>query len=108
MDGSGDLRYAQTMAFTTLMLFQMFNVLNARSDVQSAFVHVFRNAWLWTAIAGSVALQVVVVYLPLLQNAFGTTSLKVSDWILCVTVASAVLWLREGSKVVIRLKDARV
>ena len=30
--GTGDLRYAQTMAFTTLMLFQLFNVFNARSD----------------------------------------------------------------------------
>jgi magnesium-transporting ATPase (P-type) len=69
VDGTGDLRYAQTMAFTTLMLFQMFNVLNARSDEQSAFVHAFRNVWLWTAIAGSVGLQVVVVYVPFLQNA---------------------------------------
>ena len=32
VEGSGDLRYAQTMAFTTLMLFQLFNVFNARSD----------------------------------------------------------------------------
>jgi Ca2+-transporting ATPase len=46
VDGSGNLRYAQTMAFTTLMLFQMFNVFNARSDEQSAFAHAFRNAWL--------------------------------------------------------------
>ena len=30
--GSGNLPYAQTMTFTTLMLFQMFNVVNARSD----------------------------------------------------------------------------
>ena len=44
VEGSGDLRYAQTMAFTTLMLFQMFNVLNARSDERSAFVHLFTNA----------------------------------------------------------------
>jgi Ca2+-transporting ATPase len=102
VDGRGDLRYAQTMAFTTLMLCQMFNVLNARSDEQSAFVHAFRNAWLWTAIAGSVALQVVVVYVPFLQNAFGTASLNVWDWIFCVAVASSVLWLREGSKAVIR------
>ena len=108
VDGSGDLRYAQTMAFTTLMLFQIFNVLNARSDEQSAFVHAFRNAWLWTAIAGSVALQVVVVYVPFLQNAFGTTSLNVSDWILCIAVASSVLWLREGSKAVIRRKGPHV
>ena len=48
----------QTMAFTTLMLFQIFNVVNARSDEQSAFVHLFTNRWLWAAIAGSVALQV--------------------------------------------------
>ncbi len=108
VEGSGDLRYAQTMAFTTLMLFQVFNVLNARSDEQSAFVHPFRNAWLWTAIAGSVAMQVLVVYVPFLQNAFGTTSLDVSDWIRCIAVASAVLWLREGSKALIRRKARHV
>jgi P-type Ca2+ transporter type 2C len=102
VDGAGDLRYAQTMAFTTLMLFQIFNVLNARSDERSAFVHMFRNAWLWMAITVSVALQVVVVYVPFLQHAFGTTSLNASDWTLCLAVASSVLWLREGSKVVVR------
>ncbi len=90
------------------MLFQMFNVLNARSDEQSAFVHAFRNVWLWTAIAGSVGLQMVVVYVPFLQNAFGTTSLNVSDWTLCIAVASSVLWLREGSKAVIRRKGPHV
>ena len=37
ISGSGDLRHAQTMAFTTLMLFQLFNVFNARSDTTSAF-----------------------------------------------------------------------
>jgi Ca2+-transporting ATPase len=41
--GSGELRYAQTMAFTTLMLFQIFNVFNARSDDRSAFAHLFTN-----------------------------------------------------------------
>ena len=62
VEGAGDLRYAQTMAFTTLMLFQMFNVVNARSDERSAFAHLFTNRWLWAAIGGSVALQVLVVY----------------------------------------------
>jgi Ca2+-transporting ATPase len=104
VEGRGDLRYAQTMAFTTLMLFQMFNVLNSRSDERSAFVHAFRNAWLWTAIAGSVVLQAVVVYVPFLQKAFGTTSLNGSDWILCLAVASSVLWLREASKLLLRLR----
>ena len=104
IDGPGDLRYAQTMAFTTLMLFQMFNVVNARSDVQSAFVHLFTNRWLWAAIGGSVALQVLVVYVPFLQRAFGTVGLSVGDWLFCVTVASSVLWLREASKLFARAR----
>jgi Ca2+-transporting ATPase len=101
--GSGDLRYGQTMAFTTLMLFQIFNVLNARSDERSAFVHLFTNWWLWAAMAGSIALQVVVVYAPFLQRAFGTIGLTGWDWAFCVAVASLVLWLREGSKLIARL-----
>jgi len=102
VEASGNLPYAQTMAFTTLVLFQMFNVLNARSDEQSAFEHLFTNKWLWAALAGSVALQVVVVHAPFLQNAFGTTPLSARDWLLCVGVASSVLWLREGSKAMAR------
>ena len=98
--GTGDVRHAQTMAFTTLMLFQIFNVLNARSDERSAFVHLFRNVWLWAAMGGSVVLQIVVVYTPFLQKAFGTAPLSAQDWMLCLGVASSVLWLREGSKAI--------
>jgi Ca2+-transporting ATPase len=96
--GSGDLPYAQTIAFTTLMLFQIFNVFNARSDDRSAFADLFTNRWLWAAVAGSVALQIVVVYVPFLQNAFGTTPLSDRDWLVCIAVASSVLWLREAEK----------
>jgi Ca2+-transporting ATPase len=102
VEGSGDLRFAQTMAFTTLMLFQLFNVINARSDERSAFVHLFTNRWLWAAIAGSLLLQVFVVYVPFLQRAFGTIGLGAEDWIVCATVASSVLWLREASKLKLR------
>ena len=75
VEGEGNLRYGQTMAFTTLMLFQIFNVVNARSDERSAFVHLFTNRWLWGAVAGSIALQLLVVYVPFLQRAFGTVGL---------------------------------
>jgi len=105
VEGTGDLRYAQTMAFTTLMLFQMFNVVNARSDEQSALVHLFTNGWLWAAIIGSVALQVLVVHLPFLQRAFGTTGLSAGDWGFCVAVASSVLWVREVTKAIARRRS---
>ena len=100
VEGAGDLRYAQTMAFTTLMMFQMFNVFNARSDDRSALPHIFTNAWLWTAVVVSIGLQVLVVYLPPLQRAFGTVGLGWADWSQCVAVASSVLWLRELSKLI--------
>jgi Ca2+-transporting ATPase len=105
VEGSGDLRYAQTMAFTTLMLFQVFNVFNARSDVESAFIRLFTNPWLWAGVASSLALQVVVVYAPVLQRAFGTVALAGSDWLICSAVASVVIWLREITKAVVRARS---
>ena len=105
VEGEGNLPYGQTMAFTTLMLFQIFNVVNARSDERSAFVHLFTNRWLWGALAGSIALQLLVVYLPFLQRAFGTVGLTARDWTFCIAVASCVLWLREGTKLIGRAKD---
>jgi Ca2+-transporting ATPase len=104
VEGSGTLSYAQSMAFTTLMLFQIFNVFNARSDQESAFTRFFTNGWLWLAVGGSVALQVLVVYVPFLQRAFGTVPLTPEDWAFCTLVASSVLWIREASKLIGRLK----
>jgi Ca2+-transporting ATPase len=102
INGSGELDHARTMAFTTLVLFQLFNVFNARSDERSAFHSLFRNRWVWGAVFLSLLLQVVVVYTPFLQRAFSTTSLSLNDWLLCFAVASSVLWLRELSKLVER------
>jgi Ca2+-transporting ATPase len=102
IEGSGTRRYAQTMAFTTLVLFQLFNVFNARSDELSALDGLFSNHWLWAAVAFSLLLHVAVVYLPFLQEAFSTVSLSAGDWLLCAAVASSVVWLRELSKIATR------
>ena len=107
IEGSGKLRYAQTMAFTTLMMFQIFNVFNARSDEQSALKGLFHNRWLWGAVGLSVVLQVAVVYVPFLQNAFSTTSLSLGDWLYCTAMGSSVLWLRELAKAFTRARDRR-
>jgi P-type Ca2+ transporter type 2C len=105
VDGTGTLRYAQTRAFTTLILFQLFNVFNARSDRNSAFHGLFENGWLWIAVVVSLALQFVVLYTPFLQQAFSTVALSRSDWLLCTAVASSVVWLREVEKFVYRRID---
>jgi Ca2+-transporting ATPase len=107
IEGSGSIAYGQTMAFTTLMTFQLFNVFNARSDEQSAFVGLFSNVWLWAAVGLSLLLHIAAVYVPFRQQAYSTTALTLSDWIVCVGVASSVLWLRELSKAVTRASTAR-
>jgi Ca2+-transporting ATPase len=105
IEGPGPMRYGQTMAFTTLMLFQLFNVFNARSDERSAFEGLFTNHWLWAAVGLSLILHGAVVYIPLLQEAFSTTNLSLSDWLYCAAVASSVLWLRELSKIITRASE---
>jgi P-type Ca2+ transporter type 2C len=102
VEGSGDMRYAQTMAFTTVVFFSLFTVFNARSDERSAFEGLFSNRWLWGAVLLSLLMQAAVIYVPFLQQAFSTVALGAADWLRCAAVASSVLWLRELSKLVTR------
>jgi Ca2+-transporting ATPase len=108
IEGAGNTRYAQTMAFTTLVFFSLFTVFNARSDERSAFVGLFSNKWLWGAALLSLLLQAAAIYIPFLQQAFSTVSLSAGDWLRCAAVGSSVLWLRELSKVVARARSRRV
>jgi potassium/sodium efflux P-type ATPase len=100
--GSGSVAEARTMAFTTLVLAQLFNCFNARSDHTSAFRRLFTNRWLWGAIALSALLQVAVVQLPFLNRAFHTTPLDLDEWLICIGLASVVLWAAEAKKLVER------
>jgi Ca2+-transporting ATPase len=108
INGTGNLKYAQTMAFNTLVFFSLFNVFNSRSDHYSAFNGMFSNKWLWGAVLLSIILQVAVIYVPFLQKAFSTVSLSFKDWLLCAAVASSVLWLRELSKALKRSNSDRL
>ncbi|MCX6632337.1 MAG: HAD-IC family P-type ATPase, partial [Candidatus Solibacter sp.] len=98
IEGTGGMEYARTMAFTTLMLSQLFNAFNARSEAHSAFHGLFRNRWLWAAVSLSLSLHMLVVYVPFLQTAFGTVRLDAWDWARSIVVASSVLWIVETAK----------
>jgi len=93
---------ARTMGFTILVFAQMFNALSSRSHLQSVFVGLFSNKWLWGAIGLSTLLQVVVIYVPFLNEAFGTTPLPGWAWLECIGLALFVLIASELRKVVLR------
>ncbi|OSZ75101.1 cation-translocating P-type ATPase [Hydrogenophaga sp. IBVHS1] len=96
--GEHSIETARTAAFTVLVLAQLFNAFNSRSDTFSAFVDPFSNGWLWAAVALGAALQWVVVHWSVLNLAFGTTPLSAGQWALCASLASVVLWVSELQK----------
>lgn len=103
IEGTHELANARTAAFTTLVFAQLFNCFNARSESVSAFRHLFVNPWLWGAIALSVVLQVAVVHVGFLNLAFGTVPLAPDQWLVCVAMASVVLWFDELRKLATRV-----
>jgi P-type Ca2+ transporter type 2C len=102
---TGEIDEARTMAFSTLVFAQLFNCFNARSDRTSAFHRLFTNRLLWGAIALSAALQVAVVELPFMNDAFSTTPLSPGEWLTCIGLASLVLWADELRKLIRRRLD---
>ena len=95
-----DYLYATTIAFTTLMMFQMFNVLNCRSEDTSLFkLGIFSNLYLIIAIIISVLLQFVVLYTPL-NSWFKTIPIGGMDWVFILLISSSVLIVGEVGKII--------
>jgi len=103
MEASGPAK-AMTLAFTTFVLFQFFNIFNARAEHGSAFNAQFlSNGKLWLALAGVVLLQIVAVHWAPAQAIFDTVDLTLVEWLLATAVASSVLVLEEVRKLALRL-----
>jgi P-type Ca2+ transporter type 2C len=101
-----DEGYARTMAFTTLMMFQLFNVFNCRSTWRSALSGFFDNKWLILAVILSLAAHVLVIYVPVLQTAFHTVPLNSTDWLVIAGVSATLLILMELVKLALRVEVA--
>ena len=105
----GTATIAGTMAFNTFVLFQFFNILNVRSERDSVFSrYTLGNGRLWSALGVVIALQVGVTHWGPLQDLFDTASINFKQWVVCIAVASSVLWLEELRKVLVRSRSARV
>jgi Ca2+-transporting ATPase len=98
------LEHALTLAFTTFVLFQFFNVFNARAEHHSAFNRqFFANSSLWLSLIGVVGLQVLVVHWQPAQAIFHTVDLSLADWGLATLTASSVLMFDEVRKLLLGL-----
>jgi len=90
-----------TMTFTCFVLFDMFNALNCRSESKSILrgeVPLFGNKLFNWAVSLSLGGQILVIYLPWLQDVFQTEALGLWDLVGLVMLASSVFWVDEGRK----------
>jgi Ca2+-transporting ATPase len=76
---------AMTVAFTTFVVYQIFSAFNNRSNSDE------KNNFFWIAISLSFLLQLLVIYLPFLQNVFTTTSIGYFEWILIIIISGTIL-----------------
>jgi len=99
-----DLQLAQTVAFTTLVMFEMFAVMSARSFASFKKMSPFNNPWLALGILASVSIQLLVVYNPFLQGVFGTVSLGWMHWAVILGISCFGFIMMEMSKLFIKEK----
>lgn len=106
-DCQDPLAYPRTFAFTTLVMLEMFNVLNCKSDRQSLLTTgLSNNPGLWWAIASSLLIQIAVVqWMP--YRLFNTVPLTASDWLISLLLGSGALLAGESLKFCYRVWDRR-
>lgn len=81
--------YEQTMVFTAIVFYEMLRIIAIRQEYKLPF---FSNIYLTLAIAGSLILQLVILYLPLslggvsLQELFKVHPLNLYDWVILLGV----------------------
>ncbi len=103
-----DEAHARTMAFTTLMMYQLFDVYNCRSRRRSAFGGFFENKWLLVAIAFSLGTHMLVsVRAGRCRRHSIRCALSPLDWLIATAVSSTLLVAMELAKIVLRRRDAR-
>ncbi len=85
-------REAQTAAVTTVVLFQIFYVINCRSLRDSLLkIGLFSNPWIYVGIGALLALQLCFVYAPFMHTLFGSAPLPLDAWVRSTLVAMTIL-----------------
>lgn len=89
----GNLVYAQTVAFTTLVMAQLIHVFDCRSEISVYSRNPFNNMYLVGSVVLSVILMLLVIYIPPLQPIFHTAPIVLKDWLFILLLAAIPTFL---------------
>ena len=99
----------QTMVFTVLCISQMGHAMAIRSNMESLFQQgVFGNKQLAAAVLLTLGLQMIVIYVPFMQDIFGTEALSLNELLICIAISSTVFWVVEFEKLLKRTKAKKI
>jgi Ca2+-transporting ATPase len=100
-----DVQVAETMAFVTLSLCELFRAYTVRSEYASIFkIGVFSNRSMQLAVGASIALLLLVCAVPFLQGIFNTHFLSLSEWAIVVGLALIPAVSEEIMKIFLRMR----
>jgi len=98
----------QTMLFTVLTLSQMGHVLAIHQERRSLFGSGFlTNPLLLYAVLVTILLQFALLYVPFLQDVFGTQALDFTHIVAAFALSTIIFWVIEGQKLVWRVRERR-
>jgi Ca2+-transporting ATPase len=98
----GTVEEAMAHTFISLVLIQFFKAYNYRSDRRSVLDHPFANRWLNLAVLWEGLLLAAIIYVPFLQDAFGTFAFSAAEWLVLLGVAASVVPVLEAAKWMVR------
>ena len=103
-----DVKTAETMAFVTLSLCELFRAYTVRSERASVFrLGLFSNKYMQYAVALSIVLMLLVVNVPFLQTVFNTHFLSWDKWLTVVGLALLPAIAEEFTKLYLRKSEQK-
>jgi Ca2+-transporting ATPase len=100
-----DVQTAETMAFVTLSLCELFRAYTVRSERVSLFrLGIFSNRYMQYAVGLSLILMILVIYVPFLQPVFNTHALNFEEWALIGVLALLPAVAEEITKAYMRIR----
>lgn len=100
-----ELLIPRSYVFSIIVLCELLNVYNCRSETQSIFKKgILDNLWLLGAVLLSFALNLILIYVPFLANLFRVAPLAWYDWLLILPLAFLTVIAEEIIKYYYRRK----
>jgi Ca2+-transporting ATPase len=105
---AGKITAAQTFAFTTLVLSELFRAFTSRSERVALWrLGLLSNRTMLLAFASSLAIILAIIYVPILDPVFHTTFLDLGHWALILPLALVASVGAEITKAFLRAAEAR-